>query len=277
MGWPHGSLRGRSGLDLVPDSMAGALAERLRAPSCARRPQGLAGPPPAGGDQARGRLRDPRRGRAVGVRASAGRPRRRRDLPPARRATAAALVRADERAARAPGGRADRRPAGGTAPLHARPTPRLGRHHAVDAGRPTAVWCAATSGRATPGVAPSFAEEKAADPTSGSDGLPALGHRARRADLAEPTWRTTSASPVTGWYGTASRAPTPSRSATAATVVGIVKMLGASPANRTFGVVELMDAVGGHLGELLHAVGPGGRARAAAWTSCSKSGGATSS
>ena len=36
----------------------------------------------------------------------------------------------------------------------------------------TASSCAATSGRVTPSVAPAFVEEKAADPSSGSDGLP---------------------------------------------------------------------------------------------------------
>jgi serine/threonine-protein kinase RsbW len=35
-------------------------------------------------------------------------------------------------------------------------------------------------------------------------------------------------------------------------VVGIVKMLSMRPREHDFGVVELMDAVGGHLGELLH-------------------------
>ena len=49
-------------------------------------------------------------------------------------------------------------------------------------GRPRS-WSAATCGRAHPSVAPAFAKEKAADPTSGSEGLPrwVLEH-------GEPVW-----------------------------------------------------------------------------------------
>jgi PAS domain S-box-containing protein len=104
----------------------------------------------------------------------------------------------------------------------------------------------------TPTIAPAFAREKAADPTSGSEGLPRwvvehgeplwvpdlMGDRRFTTDsLAEDGLESAFAFPVR-YHGAC---------------VGIVKMLSRLPRERDPSMVELMDAVGGHLGELLHA------------------------
>jgi PAS domain S-box-containing protein len=104
----------------------------------------------------------------------------------------------------------------------------------------------------TPSVAPAFALDKAVDPTSGSEGLPRWvlehGEALWVADLVGDQRFVTDALLQDGL-----------RSAYAFPVlhhgapVGIVKMLSRHPRERDPSVVELMEAVGAHLGELLHA------------------------
>ena len=104
----------------------------------------------------------------------------------------------------------------------------------------------------SPSIAPAFAQEKAGDPTSGSAGLPqwVLEHD-------EPLWIADLiaderfATDAIGQDGLQSAFAFPVRYHGAC--VGIVKMLSRHPRERDPSVVELMDAVGDHLGELLHA------------------------
>ncbi len=104
----------------------------------------------------------------------------------------------------------------------------------------------------TPSVAPAFALEKAADPTSGSGGLPRWV-----SEHGEPLWiadlvadqRFVTGSLVEDGLQSAYAFPVRYHGA----CVGIVKMLSRRPRERDPSVVELMDAVGDHLGELLHA------------------------
>ena len=104
----------------------------------------------------------------------------------------------------------------------------------------------------TPVIAPAFAREKATDPTSGSEGLPRWV-----VEHGEPIW-------VPDLMGdrhfmTDAFARDGLQSAYAFPIryrgacVGVVKMLSRQQRERDPSVVELMDAVGGHLGELLHA------------------------
>jgi PAS domain S-box-containing protein len=104
----------------------------------------------------------------------------------------------------------------------------------------------------TPVIAPAFAQEKAADPTSGSPGLPrwVMEH-------GEPIWvpdlerdrRFMTDALARDGLQSAYAFPIRYRGA----CVGVVKMLSRQQRERDPLVVELMDAVGGHLGELLHA------------------------
>ena len=104
----------------------------------------------------------------------------------------------------------------------------------------------------TPTVAPAFAREKEIDPTSGSEGLPqwVMEH-------GEPLW--VSDLTLDGRFVTDALGRDGLRSAYAFPVryrgacVGIVKMLSRHQRDRDSSVVELMNAVGRHLGELLHA------------------------
>jgi PAS domain S-box-containing protein len=104
----------------------------------------------------------------------------------------------------------------------------------------------------TPTIAPAFAEEKAADPTSGSEGLPrwVIEH-------GEPMWvpdlqhDSRFMTDALGHDGLRSAYAFPIRYRGAC--VGVVKMLSRHERERDPSVVELMDAVGDHLGELLHA------------------------
>lgn len=103
-----------------------------------------------------------------------------------------------------------------------------------------------------PNIAPAFAQEKAADPTSGSDGLPrwVMEH-------GEPLWvsdlmtdrRFMTDALVQDGLQSAYAFPVRHHGA----CVGLVKMLSRHQRERDPSVVELMDAVGAHLGELLHA------------------------
>jgi PAS domain S-box-containing protein len=104
----------------------------------------------------------------------------------------------------------------------------------------------------SPSVAPAFAREKAANETSGSEALPrwVMEH-------GEPLWvadlmtdrRFMTDALVRDGLQSAYAFPVRYRGA----CVGIVKMLSRHARERDPAVVELMDAVGGHLGELLHA------------------------
>ena len=104
----------------------------------------------------------------------------------------------------------------------------------------------------SPSIAPAFAREKAADPTSGSDGLPrwVLEHDEPLwvADLVEDQRFVTDALVQDGLQS-AYAFPVRYHGAS----VGIVKMLSRHQRERDPSVVELMDAVGDNLGELLHA------------------------
>jgi PAS domain S-box-containing protein len=104
----------------------------------------------------------------------------------------------------------------------------------------------------SPSIAPAFTREKAADPTSGSEGFPrwVLEH-------GEPLWvadlvadqRFASDAVVQDGLQSAYAFPVRYHG----TCVGIVKMLSRHSRERDPSVVELMDAMGDHLGELLHA------------------------
>jgi PAS domain S-box-containing protein len=104
----------------------------------------------------------------------------------------------------------------------------------------------------SPDIAPAFAHEKAADPTSGSEGLPRWV-----VEQNEPLWvrdLTEDARFLTDTLqrdGLTSAYAFPIRYR--GTCVGIVKMLSRERRERDPTVVELMEAVSGHLGELLHA------------------------
>jgi serine phosphatase RsbU (regulator of sigma subunit) len=103
-----------------------------------------------------------------------------------------------------------------------------------------------------PSTAPAFTKEKAADPTSGSAGLPRWviehGEPLWASDLQRDTRFVTDALATDG-LRSAYAFPIRYRGA----CIGVVKMLSRHQRERDPLVVELMDAVGGHLGELLHA------------------------
>jgi PAS domain S-box-containing protein len=104
----------------------------------------------------------------------------------------------------------------------------------------------------TPSTAPAFTQEKAANPRSGSEGLPRWV-----VEHGEPLW----VSDLTNdrRFATEALAHDGLRSAYAFPIryrgasIGVVKMLSRHQRERDPSVVELMDAVGSHLGELLHA------------------------
>jgi PAS domain S-box-containing protein len=104
----------------------------------------------------------------------------------------------------------------------------------------------------SPNIAPAFTREKAGDPTSGSDGFPLWvlehGEPLWVADLVADRRFITDALIEDGLQ---SGYAFPVRYH--GTCVGIVKMLSRHSRERDPSVVELMDAVGDNLGELLHA------------------------
>jgi PAS domain S-box-containing protein len=250
MGWPRGSLVGRPVYDLVPDSLYGMLgddfgafvrsqAEDLvgrRLPAVIKR---------ADGSDVHTELvisifDHPLAGRVV---VGIFRPRDDRKLQRWSELTSELLeILAD-------------------APIDEPPAERLlstlGRRLEWDV---TTLW-AVSAGQElvcrhvwtrSPSVAPAFAQEKAADPTSGSEGLPrwVIEH-------GEPLWvsdlvtdrRFMTDALVQDGLQSAYAFPVRHHGA----CVGIVKMLSRHPRERDPSVVELMDAVGDHLGELLHA------------------------
>ena len=248
LGWPHGSLRGRSGLELVP-SMAGPSEDGF-ATFMRTQADGLAG----------------RRLPAVVKRAEGSEIHVEVvlslfDHPSAGRVVVGIFRRRDERRmqrwseltsellellADAP---ADDPPA-------ERLLATLGRRLGWDV---TTLWTLGRRGRLvcrhvwtrTPRVAPSFAREKAADATSGSEGLPRWvlehGEPVWLADVAEDRQF---AGDGLARHGFKSAYAFPIRYR--GEIVGIIKMLSTRQREHDLGVVELMDAVGGHLGELLH-------------------------
>ena len=249
LGWPHGSLPGHSGLDLLPDSVAGSLAENYetfvgsgtqelvgqRLPTVLKRADGTE----VHSDVVLSNFDHPVAGRVVvGIF-------RRRDESRMKRwselTTELLQLLAD-------------------APIDDPPAERLlstlGRRLDWDV---TTLWTLGRRGHLvcrhvwtrTPDIAPSFTKEKAADPTSGSDGLPrwVMEH-------GEPIWMTDLAldqrfagdNLVRHGFQSAYAFPIRYRGV----VVGIVKMLSKETREHDLSVVELMDAVGTHLGELLH-------------------------
>ena len=104
----------------------------------------------------------------------------------------------------------------------------------------------------SPNIAPAFTQEKADDPTSGSEGFPLWvlehGEPLWVADLAADQRFVTDALVEDGLQS-AYAFPVRYHGA----VVGIIKMLSRHARERDPSVVELMDAMGDHLGELLHA------------------------
>jgi PAS domain S-box-containing protein len=249
LGWPHGALRGRSGLELVP-SMAGPSEDDF-ATFMRTQAEGLAGRRlPAVVKRAEGSeihvevvlsiFEHPQAGRVVvGIF-------RRRDE---RR-----MQRWSELTSELIALLAD-------APIDDPPAERLlatlGRRLDWDV---TTLWTLGRRGRLvcrhvwtrTPRVAPSFAKEKAADATSGSEGLPRWvlehGEQVWLADLGQDQ-QFAGDGLVRHGFKSAYAFPIRYRGE----IVGIVKMLSTRSREHDLGVVELMDAVGGHLGELLHA------------------------
>ncbi len=251
LGWPHGSLAGRSALDLVPDSLRVAglehgfesffhnEAETLlgrRLPVVIARADGSHVPT----ELVLSMFDHPLAGRVtVGI----FRPRDDRKLRRWSELTTELIeILAD-------------------APIEDPPAERLlstlGRRLDWDV---TTLWTVTTDQQLicrhvwtrTSAIAPEFAREKAADPTSGSEGLPrwVIEH-------GEPLWvpdlmrdrRFVTAALVRDGLQSAYAFPIRYRGK----CVGIVKMLSRHQRERDPSVVELMDAVGGHLGELLHA------------------------
>jgi PAS domain S-box-containing protein len=250
MGWPHGSLRGRSAFDLVPESMVAPLRQGFgsfmrsraadlagrRLPAVIKRADGSE----VHTEVVLSMFEHPLAGRVV-----VGIFRRRDDHKLQRwsELTSELLTLLAE------------------SPIDDPPAERLlatlGRRLDWDV---TTLWTLHGPGRLvcrhvwTPSldVAPSFALEKAADPTSGSDGLPRWvvehGEPVWVADLAHDEQF---ADDALVRHGLQSAYAFPIRYRGAC--VGIVEMLSTQPREHDLAVVELMDAVGGHLGELLHA------------------------
>jgi PAS domain S-box-containing protein len=249
LGWPHGSLRGRSGLELVP-SMSSPSEDGF-ATFMRTQAEGLAG----------------RRLPAIVRRAEGSEIHVEVvlsifDHPVAGRVVVGIFRRRDERRMqRWSEITSELLQMLADAPIDDPPAERLlatlGRRLDWDV---TTLWTLGRRGSLvcrhvwtrTPRVAPSFAKEKAADATSGSEGLPrwVLEH-------GDPVWLPDLAQDqqfagdglVRHGFQSAYAFPIRYRGE----IVGIVKMLSTRPREHDLGVVELMDAVGGHLGELLHA------------------------
>ncbi len=250
LGWPEGSLLGRSALDLVPETLAdhfregfGSFIETeaqefvgVRLPAVIRRADGSE----IDSELVISVFDHPLTGRVV---VGIFRPRDDRKLQRWSQLTSELLeILAD-------------------APIDDPPAERLlstlGRRLDWDV---TTLWALSASHELvcrhvwtrTPTIAPAFTQEKATDAKSGSEGLPrwVIEH-------GEPLWvpdlvgdrRFVTDALVRDGLKSAYAFPVRYRGA----CVGIVKMLSRRPRERDPSVVELMDAVGDHLGELLHA------------------------
>ena len=250
LGWPHGSLVGRSAFDLWPDSALGSLDEGFEH-FVETRAEQLTGRRLAADvkcadgseihtDLVLSMFDHPYAGRVV---ISIFNPRDDTKLQRWSELTSELLeILAD-------------------APIDDPPAERLlstlGRRLGWDA---TTLWAMGANRKLvcrqvwtrSPEVAPTFAREKAADPTSGRNGLPrwVIEH-------GEPIWvqdliadrrfmtRTLAADGLRSAYAF----PIRYRGAR----VGVVEMLSTQPREREAAALELMDAVGSNLGELLHA------------------------
>ena len=250
LGWPHGSLMGRPAVDLVPDALAVPLEEGFgpfshsraddlvgrRLPAVIQRPDGSV----VQTDLVISMFAHPLAGRViVGI----FRARDDRRLQRWSELTSELLeILAD-------------------APIDDPPAERLlstlGRRLDWDV---TTLWALSSNQELvcrhvwtrTPFIAPAFAAEKEVDPTSGSEGLPRWV-----VEHGEPIWvpdlmldrRFMTDAMARDGLQSAYAFPIRYRGA----CVGVVKMLSREQRDRDGSVVELMDAVGGHLGELLHA------------------------
>jgi PAS domain S-box-containing protein len=250
IGWPHGSLVGRSALDLLPDSvseMASAGFEHFveteiepingrRVPAVIKRANGSE----VYTDVVVTMFDHPYAGRVV---AAIFRSRDDSELQRWSELTSELL----EILAAAPIGQ----------PPAERLLSTLGRQLGWDV---TTLWAVEARDtlvcrhvwQRTPEVAFAFAHQKAADPMNGSEGLPrwVLKH-------AEPLWVPDLMSDgrfvtdALGSDGLQSAFAFPIRYRGAC--VGVVEMLSVEPRERDHAVLQLMDAVGSNLGELLHA------------------------
>ena len=250
LGWPHGSLVGRTVFDLVPESLAatvgedyGAFVRTQAADLVGRR---------LDADVKRADGTDVRTELVISI----------FDHPLAGPVVVGILrARDDKKLQRLSELTSELLEILADAPIDEPPAERLlstlGRRLDWDV---TTLW-ALTSSRElicrhvwtrTPTIAPAFALEKEADPTSGSKGLPkwVMEHD-------EPLWvpdlmtdrRFVTDSLIEDGLQSAYAFPVRYRGV----CVGIVKMLSRHQRERDPSVVELMDAVGDHLGELLHA------------------------
>jgi PAS domain S-box-containing protein len=250
IGWPHGSLVGRSALDLLPDSMAELADEGFerfvetevepingrRVPAIVKRADGSE----VHTDVVITMFDHPYAGRVV---AAIFRSRDDRELQRWSELTSELL----EILAAAPIGH----------PPAERLLSTLGRRLGWDV---TTLWAVGAKGtpvrrhvwQRAPRVAYEFAHQKAADPRSGSEGLPRWVF-----EHAEPLWvpdlvadgRFVTDALTNDGLQSAFAFPIRYRGA----CVGVVEMLSTEPRERDHAVLQLMDAVGSNLGELLHA------------------------
>jgi PAS domain S-box-containing protein len=250
IGWPHGSLVGRSALDLLPDSVSGMAGEGFehfvetqvepingrRVPAVIKRADGSE----VYTDVVVTMFDHPYAGRVV---AAIFRSRDDRELQRWSELTSELL----EILAAAPIGH----------PPAERLLSTLGRRLGWDV---TTLWAVEARGtlacrhvwQRAPEVAFAFAHQKAADPRNGSEGLPRWVF-----EHAEPLWvpdlmsdgRFVADALVSDGLQSAFAFPIRYRGA----CVGVVEMLSTEPRERDHAVLQLMDAVGSHLGELLHA------------------------
>jgi PAS domain S-box-containing protein len=248
-GWPDGTLRGRNATELAPDArtgMEGGLSEALRDDA----PDVIGRRLPTAIKRADGTHIDTDLVLSVVNRAGAGR-------------VVLGIFRArdDRRVQRWSELTSELLELLADAPIDDPPAERLlstlGRRLGWDV---TTLWSLSADHELvcrhvwtrTASTAPAFAREKADDPKSGSEGLPryVIEHN-------EPLWvpdlsrddRFLTDALMKDGLKSAYAFPVRYHGA----CVGIVKMLSRESRERDSSVVELMEAVSGHLGELLHA------------------------
>ena len=250
IGWPHGSLVGRSAHDLLPESESGLLEEGFehfvetqvqpingrRVPAVIKRADGSE----VSTDVVVTMFDHPYAGRVI---AAIFRSRDDTELQRWSELTSELL----EILAAAPIGH----------PPAERLLSTLGRRLGWDV---TKLWAVGATGtlvcrhvwQRAPEVAFAIAHQKTADPTSGNEGLPRWVF-----EHTEPLWvpdlmedgRFVTDELVTDGLQSAFAFPIRYRGA----CVGVVEMLSTEPRDRDLAVLQLMDAVGSNLGELLHA------------------------